>query len=317
MVAPFDRLPRLNLNTLRVAEAAARHGSFTRAAEENLVTPSAVSQQIRKLEDQLGFRIFQRRGNFIALTADGEEFVDEVRGALDRIAQAQRRGLARPAKDVIKLSALPTFTLRWLQPRLAAFCARAEVQVEISNSYTCVDFEADDFDCAIRYGQGEWPGLTSEVLLPEDLVPVVAPDLWHAVQGHSAGSPDPDPELLAHFTLLHSATCTDFWQRYLDHVGAPSVLTPSRQATLASCPEAAEAAAAGRGIALINRFYVESELRDGRLIAPFPSSFRTRFQWYFVRPRDCPASPAVIRFADWLRREARSTRDRPVPTAAQ
>ena len=146
-------LRQLNLNALIVIESAARLGSFARAAEESLITPSAVSQRVSTAEKQLGFSVFERRQNSVTLTQEGEEYIAHIREALDTIMAAGLQVNDRVRDSVLKISVLPTFAVRWLMPRIAKFDeAYPDVRLHIAQSYRPVDFNREDMDLAIRYG---------------------------------------------------------------------------------------------------------------------------------------------------------------------
>lgn len=297
------RLSQINLNTLRIAEAAARHANFTRAAEENFITPSAVSQQIRKLEEQLEFPIFQRKRNAVALTTEGQEFIMAVREALDRIVLSHHDVVRRRETNMLKMSVLPTFAVRWLLPRLSRFYENhRDLQIFVSNSYENVDFRKEDYDCAVRFGDGRFPGLVAHPLLYEELMPVCQPALWHSFFPNM--NKTDRLELLRHFPLLQSGTCTDYWVQYLAHVKRTDLLTQSPQIFFDSCLLAVEAAAAGMGFAIMNRIYVERDLNEGRLLAPFEQTLPTRRGWYLVYPEGRPESRQLQAFRSWIAAEA-------------
>ncbi len=314
MSAAPKRLSQINLNTLRIAEAAARHANFTRAAEENFITPSAVSQQIRKLEEQLEFRIFQRRNNAVSLTPEGQEFIMAVRDALDRIILSRNDVVRRREQDTLKISVLPTFAVRWLLPRLSAYQkAHRDTQIFVSNSYKCVDFRAEDFDCAVRFGQGQWPGLHAEPLFFEELMPVCQPALWNACFPNVAETDD--LRLLRHFPLLQSETCVAYWDEYLRVLSGDTILQEASRIRFDSCLLAVEAAACGMGFAIMNKVYVERDLESGRLIAPFRQTLHRDDGWFFVCPERTKDQPNVRSFAEWLHAQA-AAYGSPAPQAA-
>lgn len=304
MTATPKRLSQINLNTLRIAEAAARHANFTRAAEENFITPSAVSQQIRKLEEQLEFRIFQRRNNAVSLTPEGQEFIMAVRDALDRIILSRNDVVRRRAQDTLKMSVLPTFAVRWLLPRLGHYqMAHRETQIFVSNSYDCVDFRTEDFDCAVRFGHGNWPGLHAEPLFFEELLPVCQPALWNAC--FPGITQTDDLQRLRHFALLQSETCVDYWDEFLSAVDAKDLQGEAPRIRFDSCLLAVEAAACGMGFAIMNRVYVERDLESGRLLAPFTQTLHRDGGWYFVCPEKTKDLAPLRSFADWLQEQAK------------
>lgn len=309
------RLSQINLNALRVAESVARHGNLTRAAEESCITPSAVSQQISKLEQQLEFKIFNRRHRSLALTLEGEAFILSVRQSLDQIIATHNQLTNRERVGILKISVLPTFAIRWLLPRLNRFQAKhPEFQVHISHSYRAVDFRREDFDLAVRYGCGRFKGLAQHLLFKEDLVPVCAPTLIENLRPGKQPS-DIKPGDLKDFTLLHSGTCTANWRCWLEKVGAREVLEQSASMYFDSCLLSFQAANAGLGFAVANRAYVADDLKEGRLIAPFDLALPSGNGWHLVYPEAHAEYPRILAFQDWICEEVR--RGGPVQVAVR
>lgn len=291
-------LRQINLNSLRILESAARLGNFTRAAEENLITASAVSQRIKTLEEQLEFRVFHRRHNSVALTPQGEEFISHVRGALDAILVA---GLGI---STLKIKVLPTFAIRWLLPRLGGFsAAHPEISLHISQSYKSVDFGREDVDLAVRYGDGDFLGLEAHLLFHEDLTPTCTPALLQRVLPGRSGK-DLSPRDLGKFTLLHSDTCHLNWRSWFRFMGVPDIVEKAASMSFDSCMLSFEAANAGLGVAVANRAYIANDIRAGRLVAPFQIQYPNRNGWYVVYPRRLAQKEKVGLFRDWLQKEA-------------
>lgn len=297
-------LRQMNLNSLKIVESAARHQNFTRAGEEQFITASAVSQRVKGLEDQLRFKIFQRRKNAVSLTPEGERFVQQVREALDRIVEAGMEVRKRESEHLLKISVLPTFAMRWLMPRLPRFQAREpDTHLHWTTSYDQTDFRSSDIDLEIRYGDGRFPGLHSELLMREDLTPVCSTSLFLRVLGDRPAS-SVVPADLRHFTLLHSDTCTRNWQSWLEFAGAPSVLREARSMSFDSCMMSFQAANAGLGFAVANRAYIQQDVDTGHLIAPFDLLHPNPMGWHLVCPRMHLGSPKLEAFRAWLLEEA-------------
>ena len=294
------RLSQINLNSLRVAECVARHANFTRAAEESCITPSAVSQQVTKLEQQLEFKIFDRRKRSVAMTLEGEEFILSVREALDQIISTHNHLSNREHGNLLKISVLPTFAMRWLLPRLNNFQKKhPEFQVHLSHSYQAVNFKREDFDLAIRYGNGKFKGLDARLLFKEDLIPVCTPELLKEVLPlKKLTSIEPDD--LKHFTLLHSDTCTLNWGTWLKHVGAMDVLEQSSNMYFDSCMLSFEGANFGLGFAVANRAYISKDIAAGRLVAPFDLALPNENGWYIVYPKEYREHKRVQAFQNWV-----------------
>jgi LysR family glycine cleavage system transcriptional activator len=297
-------LTQLNLNSLKVVESAARHKNFTRAGEEQFITASAVSQRIKSLEDQLRFKIFKRGGNAVSLTPEGEAYVAQVREALERIHIAGVEATGQSQERLLKISVLPTFAARWLFPRMPAFQARhPDIEMRIFTSYDMHDFMMSDLDLEIRYGDGNFPGLSADLLFVEDLTPVCSTRLYSQVMGSRPLS-KVRPEDLRLFTLLHSGTCTQNWRSWLRFAGAEFVLDDAPSVYFDSCMMSYEAANAGMGVAVANRAYVTADLRNGRLVAPFAVHHPNKAGWYFVHPRRTEQNRKMAVFKNWLLEEA-------------
>lgn len=290
------RLPPLR--SLRAFEAAARHLSFARAAEELHVTPAAISQQIKILEDHLGLALF-RRGTKVTLTKPAAAALPLVSDAFDRLERATDRLRVGSDGGPLVLTAPPSFAARWLIPRLERFQARhPDIELRLAASTRLVDFDTEDVDLAIRYGAGHYPGLHVERLKTEAMVAVAHPRLAETVR---------QPEDLLTATLLHNdgmnwdPTYPD-WPRWLAEAGivaeAPLRLRPFGDANLVI-----QAAVAGLGAALVWHTLVTEELETGRLVALFPTRPLTN-AYHLVCPRKHLDSPKVAAFRDWVREEA-------------
>ncbi|MBZ9844170.1 LysR substrate-binding domain-containing protein [Mesorhizobium sp. CA5] len=300
-------LSRVNLNSLKIVESAARHRSFTRAGEEQFITPSAVSQRIKGLEDQLRFKIFERGHNTVSLTPEGEAYVARVREALERIVTASMEATGQSQAHVLRICVLPTFAARWLFPRLTAFQRQyPDIEMRVATSYATHEFSTSEYDLEIRYGDGNFPGLNSELLFKEDLTPVCNRKLFHEVLGDKPLS-KVTPEDLRYFTLLHSETCTQNWQAWLDFADASFVLGEARSVYFDSCMMSYEAANAGMGFAVANRAYMASDIHAERLVAPFAVHHPNTAGWYLVCPEDKLSARKLALFGQWLMAEAALT----------
>src|SRR6266576_5098212 len=200
------RLP--SLNELRAFEAAARHLSFTQAASELNVTQTAISHQIRRLEEELGIRLFVRKNRALALTPEAREYLPGIRAAFNDLRLATDRLLRKDDDNVLTISTLASLAAKWLLPRLAAVQeAHPDIDVRITTSTTLVDFKSGGVDAAIRYGRGQWQGLRADWLMADQLFPVCSPALLTGDQ------PLRRPEDLADHVLLHTSGGTeDDWR---------------------------------------------------------------------------------------------------------
>jgi LysR family glycine cleavage system transcriptional activator len=300
-----DRLPPLI--ALRVFEAAARRLSFRQAAEELFVTPGAVSQQIRLLEEHVGTALFHREGRRVALTEAGQAALPALRAGFANLTEAARLMRQPQRRSRVTVSVAPSFAAKWLLPRLEGFTeAHPEIDVWVSADMAPIDFATADVDMAVRYGSGRYESLHAEKLLEEAVLPVCSPALMEA-------APIRTPADLAHHTLLHDssndqdASCPD-WPMWLKAQGVSGV-DPARGPRFNQSSLVIEAAAAGRGVALAKRAIAEADLAAGRLIAPFAAATAPiAFAYYIVWPRSRDFGHAQTIFIDWLRGQAAGVR---------
>jgi len=286
-----SRLPPLN--AIKAFEAAARLGSFTRAAEELNVTHGAVSRQIRLLEDWLGVRLFLRTSRNSVPTQAGTELLAEASHALDRLAAVSRRMQNRArARGLLHVSALPTFAMRWLIPRLPDFQRdHPGLELRIVTASTPAEQFRMDVDAVIS-GPSRQPGWVGSGFLGEARLPVLSPDLMRKLQLRT-------PADLERHTLLHAATLREAWPRWLAAADVPD-LKPARDQIFEHFYFAIQAALEGLGVVMGPLALIGDELRAGRLLAPISEpALRTR--GYFVyAPEASSDAPAVAALRKWL-----------------
>jgi LysR family transcriptional regulator, glycine cleavage system transcriptional activator len=284
-----------SLNGLRAFEAAARRLSFTQAAAELNVTQTAISHQIRRLEEQLGIRLFERRNRGLALTREAQGYLPAVRGAFEDLRQATER-LQRPGRDSsLVVSTTASLAAKWLVTRVAAFQdAHPGIEVRITTSAHLVDFRREQVDMAVRYGRGNWPGLRARWLMAEDIFPVCSPALL------TAEKPLRRPEDLAHHTLLHATASREDWQLWLTAAGLPTALAARRGLSFDQSFMATQAAVDGLGVALGRTPYVEADIAAGRLVVPFDVVLPADAGFYVVAPEETADTPKIALFRDWL-----------------
>jgi LysR family transcriptional regulator, glycine cleavage system transcriptional activator len=288
------------LNALRAFEVAARHLSFTRAASELGVTQTAISHQIKLLEEHLAARLFQRLPRRLVLTRAGAAWAHELRDIFARLHDANRRLREQPRADrpVVSVSVVPSFAARWLVPRLGRFLEQNPgFDVRISASEHLVDFEVEAVDIGIRYGTGRYPGLVVNKLTDDALVVVCAPAL---LGRHKLTA----PRDLRRHVLLHDDT-PGGWRAWLKAHAVPDVQAETGS-VLVDSSMLVEAAVRGQGVALARLSLALDDLASGRLIRPFPRLRPTPapFAYYIVAPRDRLQRAVVVAFRDWLRSEA-------------
>jgi len=296
------------LNGLRVFEAAARHLSFTKAAEELNVTPGAVSQQIKALEDFLQTPVFRRQKRSLLLTDEAQASLPILREGFDKLAEAGKILSAKADTGRLTVSVAPSLASKWLVPRLDRFQeAHPEIDVWVSADMDVVDFAVDDVDLAIRYGSGRYPGLVIDHLMAEKIVPVCSPQLL------TSEHPLKSPQDLVHHTLLHDSSpdkdenCPN-WPMWLKAAGVCHK-QGERGLKFNQSSLVIEAAVAGKGVALAKSALALADLEAARLVIPFDLTTPTDFGYYIVHPPSKSSSQAVKLFTAWLKEEAATTID--------
>lgn len=298
MRAPRRFLPSLPL--LAAFEAAARTGSITQAAQELSLTQSAVSRQIKSLEEQLGVELFHREKQTIRLTSGGQGYAREIRDALLKISSASLNLRANPGGGTLNIAAPPTFGARWLTPRLPGFfAAHPGISLNLFSRTTRFDFREDVVDAAIHFGQPDWPGTDAIRLRGETALPLCSPEF---ARQHGFASPAD----LRGVALLHLTSRPDAWERWLrfyevDDKAVHGMLF-DQFSTMA------EAAMAGLGVALLPEFMFGPELAEGRLVPALPMPLSGSDAYYLCWPEEREASPALAQFRDWLLAETRPDR---------
>ena len=293
---------------LHVFSCAARHLSFTRSAEELHITPGAVSQQIRQLEERLGFRLFLRRARGVELSAEGQRLAQTVSEAYGSIDAELRRLDAGEIRGTVRLRSIPSFLAKWLTPRLPRLQQRyPDIQLSLVAEDSNQALDPNDFDLAVDLNDGSYPGMLSTPLLDEQIFPVCSPAL---LRGRP---PLHGPADLVHYPLLHDITAwrgsSEYaeWEFYLDGIGAGGQ-DVRRGHTFNRNHLTIEAAIAGIGVAIARRTLLNDELERGTLIIPFgvPVSNHKRYVvLYLPGGLNQPGARAVH---DWLVEEAQGFR---------
>jgi LysR family glycine cleavage system transcriptional activator len=281
------------LNSLPCFEAAARHLNFSKAADELNVTPGAISRAIKNLEDQLNVLLFERETRSVRLTSVGEPYARAVRDVLDQLAAATALATTRRSDSTLNVSTSDGFAGRWLVPRLYRFHrAHGDIDVRVATTGKLTNFLGDGIDIAIRYGSGNYPGLTSEFLTDEEVFPVCSPKLLKGAH------PLRKPEDLKHHTLIRDTYPID-WATWLASAGVKGV-NARKGLTFDSYTFAVEAAVQGEGVVLGRTMLVAADLAAGRLIQPFKHALKAHSSFYVVYPPDAIRQRKVKAFRDWL-----------------
>jgi LysR family glycine cleavage system transcriptional activator len=289
------RLPPLN--ALKAFEAAARHESFTRAAEELCVTQGAVSHQVKALEAELGIKLFNRERQRLLITEAGRQYLAVVRDALDRIAVGTERLVQRQTSGVLTISTSPDFAAKWLVHRLTRFAeAHPGIDLRVSATMHHVDFAREDVDIAVRHGDGSWSALDVTRLTTEHLFAVCSPKLLAGRRRLAK------PSDVLKFPLMHLDDRKD-WSRWLDAAGVAGA-DIARGPVLNRASMLIDAAVDGQGIALARTALAAWDLINGRLVRPFSLSLRLSKTYWIVCPQATSTLPKIKACRDWLLAEA-------------
>ncbi|MEX2649606.1 MAG: transcriptional regulator GcvA [Alphaproteobacteria bacterium] len=294
-----------SLTALRAFEAAARHGSLTRAARELNVTAAAVSHQVKALERDLGVVLLRRRDGGVRPTEIAQAALADLSAGFGRIAAASRALRAGRGRRLLVVSADPSFAAAWLVPRLARFKAtHPELDVRLAASDAEVDFQRDGIDLAIRYGEAERPGLSGTPLFAEEVCPVCSPAL---LEGPNALRL---PRDLRGVTLVHLDGAPDgrTWPDWAAWLAAAEItgVDVGRGPHFSQFSMALQAAIAGQGVALGATSLVADDIAAGRLVAPFAVCLPARFAYHLIGPAETAEEPRIAAFRTWIVAEAKS-----------
>jgi LysR family transcriptional regulator, glycine cleavage system transcriptional activator len=291
------------LAAIRAFEAAARHGSFTKAAEELGMTQAAVSYQVKLLEDRVGAPLFLRQARRVVLSDAGRRLAPPVSEAFQRL-EAAFAIMRKTTEGVLSVTAVHTFATNWLVPRMGAFqVAHPEIAVRLDVSSRNIDFAREDFDVGIRGGHGHWLGLKAHDLVPVRFTPLCSPELL-ARYGPLASPADLArvPRLFAH---------DEWWEYWFKAAGipepptvVPSTLAVEVQSMLGT------AAASGQGVAMLMPAFFAADIAAGRLVQPFDLMATDGTSYWLVYPQEREKSPKIRAFRDWILAEVRRDLER-------
>lgn len=288
------------LNAVRAFEAAARHVSFTKAAEELHVTHGAISRQVAQLEGWFGRQLFRRTSSQVALTDAGKAYVNEVTAVLDRLAAASATLKEQGALSALRINAPPTFTMRWLIARMANFQhRRADVEMRLTTSMAPVNFQDNSYDVAIRVGRPIPTGGRPVEFMTDTFAPVCHPDLLE-------GAAQMPLAALKKQTLISYSTEPVGWSEWLAESGIPE-FAPAGVLKFEQLYFGLQAASEGLGIVLIPLFLALDDIVAGRLCVPFGFERARRVKHYAVFPGTGDTHPAAQDFLEWLQKEGSDT----------
>ncbi len=289
MIAPRRFLP--SIPSLLALEAVDRLGSASAAAEDLSLTQSAVSRQLKQLEEQMGVDLIARDQMRMQLTPAGAGFAREARAILTRLAQASVKLRANPDGGSFTLSILPSFGLHWLAPRLRDFAAQHPgITVNLHTHNLPFSFDAGSAQAAIHYGVRDWPGVEYMPLMPKHVLPVCAPGLMAA--------PADSPAALLEFPLLQLETHPDCWEQWftLHYVAAPKL----KGMLFDQSSAMTQGAVHGLGVALLPDFLAENEIAQGRLMLAMQGPAVSLGEYFLVWPAEHAEDYPLIKFREWL-----------------
>lgn len=283
-----------DIPNLQAFECAARHGNFTRAAEELNLTQSTISRQIRDLELQTGLQLFERIRQRVVLSEAGKRLIPDVRRLLAQSEDMMIRATSAAEKEeALSIATLPTFGSRWLLPRLPNFLAtRPSVALTLGSRSEPFDFDEEGFDIAIHYGQPSWAKAVSTYLCSELVVPVASASMVAALAART-------PADLAAAPLIHLTTRPRLWTQWLEANGAPAE-NGYRGNRFDQFSMIIAAALAGIGVALLPVYLIEEELSSGALTKLFDLPMATEYNYYVVLPENRKSAGAAIAFKTWI-----------------
>jgi len=292
------RLPQLS--AIQGFEAAARHASFKRAADELNLTQSAVSHQVKALEDFLGVALFERSGNRLALTREGRDYLVEVTAGLERLVAGTERICCAGSPAVLSVRGTPAFIARWLTPRLDRFREVAPgIELRLGTGLPPTDFSSRDVDVVVHWGEAPMPGVRIDPFLSSIRFPVCSPDLLRRA------GPFRRPADLARVTLLHDMV-GDAWQGWLERLGAAS-FAYERGPTFEHCELTLGAAERGQGVALAYGALIERELAHGTLVRLFEAATEPVLIYSLACLAGRAEVPKIAAFRAWIMTEVATT----------
>ncbi len=289
MIVPRRFLP--SISSLLALEAVDRLGSASAAAAELSLTQSAISRQLKTMEDQLGVQLIERTQMRLHLTPAAQDYVQTARSAVQELAQAALKLKANPAGGALNLSILPAFGMHWLAPRLQDFARRhPEVTVNLGTRLKPFDFASDPFDAAIHFGQQDWAGVHYLPIMQEEVLPVCAPDF-------AAANIDSLNDLRA-APLLHLESRPDAWERWFALQG--QTVAGLQGMLFDQFSTMIQATIHGLGVALLPSYLVQDDLRAGRLVQAWEGPGTSLGSYYLVWPNDRSAPEPLRSFRDWI-----------------
>lgn len=286
------RLPPLN--ALRAFEAVARHGTLTRAADELLVTPTAIGRHVKNLEDSLGTALFERDSGSLSLTTQGSEYARTIHRAFEMMGEATDQLLNTSSRTPVRLRAYTTMLVRWLIPQLPDFQrAHPEIDLRLTTASDAVDFARDDVELGVRYGRGNWPGLHATLLFNDELVAFCGAELISLFDNHSLA------DAFGSVTLLTHSMRLDDWPDWFEEAGLGDVL-PAARMTFNDMALILQSGLDNLGVGLSQRRYLTRLLDEEKLHLVSTVALKRDRGFYLVCRTETMNLPAVRTFVEWI-----------------
>ncbi|MDJ0780048.1 MAG: LysR substrate-binding domain-containing protein [Gammaproteobacteria bacterium] len=287
--------PRLPLNNLNTFAEAAEHLSFQQAARSLFVTPSAVSHQIRNLENILGYKLFERLDKSVRLTARGERLFLDIRAPMRQLHEASSKAVRGREDNGLALSVAPAFATGWLLPRLRSFyAAHPDINLSVVATIELADFSSDPFDASIRMGSGSWDNTSAVYLFDQVLAAVCHPSLL-ANLGRLL-----TPAQVAGYPLILNAYMPDTWDTWFEAAGIRFPSSSGGKLEVQGVAQVVEALQSGDAIGLVDKNFIRQDLESGRLALACEQVVTGSGGYYLVHADAGADLPSLVRFKDWL-----------------
>ncbi len=297
--------PRLPLNNLNAFAEAAEHLSFQKAAESLFVTPSAVSHQIRNLENILGYKLFERLDKSVRLTPRGERLFLDIRAPMKQIHEASRKAVRGREDNSLALSVAPAFATGWLLPRLKNFhAAHPDINLSVVATIELADFSSDPFDASIRMGGGHWEETRAVYLFDQVLAVVCHPSFLKGRDGLLS------PAQVATYPLILNAYMPGTWDTWFESAGIEFPATSSGRLELQGVAQVVEALQSGDALGLVDKNFIRPDLESGRLAMACEHIVAGSGGYYLVYAASGEELPSLVRFREWLRDQIDTPGDR-------
>ncbi len=290
-----NRLPLNNLNTFA---SAAEHLSFQKAAESLYVTPSAVSHQVRNLEQLLGYKLFDRLDKKVRLTLQGEQLFNDIQIPIRQLHEASRKALRGIGDNSLALSVAPVFATGWLLPRLKNFYAsHPEINLSVIATTDVIDFNSDPFDASIRMGKGDWKKLISYRLFNSEIVAVCHPDMLAELAEKSSLF---TPAELSKHPLIENSSMPGLWNPWFESAGIEVSAKISANLQVQNSAQVVEVLQSGDSIGLIDRNLIKNDIKSGRLAIACEHVLQGEDGYFLTAPQSAKTLPSFQCFKDWL-----------------